>query len=165
MQLAPIFHGWVFILCSIKSQKIHRRQTLVYPLWRHKFKTFGGTIRNVTVTPVTNDGRGPREWSHDASMTACMYPSTMGWPLVTCIMDVTMTWQPLPITFDMYCHPLQWTPKLYSKQKCLDPPIKHNMHANSIKMNVQHVASPQLLQTLLYNTFMTRGLPHKTTMG
>ena len=45
-------------------------------------------------------------WSHDASMMACMYLSAIGWPLVTSDVDVAMTWQPLHVTFNMYCHPL-----------------------------------------------------------
>lgn len=41
-----------------------------------------------------DDGRGPYEWSHDASMTACMYQSTKGWPPIAGDVVVTVTWQP-----------------------------------------------------------------------
>jgi len=100
VQVAPILYCWVFILWSTKPQ---------YPLEKNVVVTFcedrsGGTIWNVVVTHMMVDGRGPHEWSHDVSMMACMYLSAMGWPLFTGDVDITATWQPRPVTIDVYCY-------------------------------------------------------------
>ena len=88
-------------------------------------------------------GRGPHGWSHDASVMACMYLSAMGWPLVTCDVVVTTTWQPPPATIDMYCHPLPHAPEPYLEQQCVD--MLNNMtcmHASCVAMLVDgHVGS------------------------
>lgn len=97
-------HQSVIVGSSFYGAQNHKRSNgeehWCNPLWRSKFQNFGGTIWNAIETSWWMMG-GPHEWSHDGMHVS----KPMGWPLVTCDMAVTATWQPPPITIDVYCHP------------------------------------------------------------
>lgn len=106
MQVTTIYSCRVFVLRSTKPQKFHLKETHNKSLCENwSSKNLVAQFKMLRWFPWWMMGGGPHEWSHDASVVACMYPNATEQPLATCYVAITVIWQPLPITIDMYYYP------------------------------------------------------------